>query len=143
MLDKPKTRIATIEDTPELARLNGLFNDIHEKADALAERLRNPQRVETPILAEINNHIVGFAAVRIVPTVFYTTPHAELTELFVEESHRRKGIGQALITHVEQFARENGASELVVLTGSDNEASQALYRGMGFEDLDQALVKSL
>lgn len=143
MIDKLKTRIATIEDAPELVRLNRLFNDIHEKADALAERLRNPQRVETPILAEIDNHIVGFAAVRIVPTVFYTTPHAEMTELFVEEVYRRKGIGQALITHVEQFARENGASELVVLTGSDNEASQSLYRGMGFEDLDQALVKSL
>ncbi len=143
MTDKPKTRIATVEDAEELTRLNALFNDIQEKPETLAERLGNPRRVETPILAEIDNRVVGFAAVRIVPTVFYTNPHAELTELFVEEAYRRKGVGQALITHAEQLAREGGASELIVLTGLDNEASQALYRGMGFEDLDQALIKAL
>lgn len=137
------TRLATVEDAHELARLNRWFNDIDEEPELLAERFRNPQRVETPILAVIDNQVIGFAAIRIVPSLFYKSPHAELTELFVEERFRRRGAAQALIHHAEQFAKECGAADLVVLTGSDNEASQSLYRGMGFEDLDQALAKAL
>lgn len=138
-----RTRIATITDAPDLARLNALFNGVIEDPSALAARLALPDRVETPILAFVDGRAVGFGAVRIVPPVFYSTPQAEITELFVEEAYRGKGVGRALMTHAEQLARERGAKHLLILVDAENDVAQKLYRGMGYQDWDLALLKFL
>lgn len=137
------TRIATPADAPDLARLNSLFNDSHDTPEQLAARLAAPNRVETPVLAEINGRIIGFAALRLVPSVFYATLHAELTELFVEEPYRRYGVGRILVAHVERLAREGGADELFVATDPANMPALALYHTLGFEDYDLSLCKAL
>ena len=136
------TRVATPDDAQELARLNLAFNGASEPAENLAERLSDPRRVETPILAERDNRLVGFAGVRIVPCEFYPTPHAELTELYVEPAYRRQGVGRALAAHAERLAQGSGATELFVLTGFENQAAQGLYRAMGYCDHDLALCKA-
>jgi len=85
--------------------------------------------------------VVGFASLRLVPCVFYAEPRAELTELFVEVAHRRRGIGHALVAYAERLAVEGGAKELFVLTGFENQAAQALYRARGYRDYDLAMCK--
>jgi ribosomal protein S18 acetylase RimI-like enzyme len=138
-----RTRIASIQDAPALASMNAAFNDSLETSEQIAQRLADPHRVETPIIAELDDEIVGFAAVRLVPCVFYPAPHAELTELFVEPGYRRRGIGRALLLHAERLALDGGADELVLLTGFTNQAAQALYRSLGYEDLDLQMYKHL
>jgi len=137
------THVATSEDAEALARLNGLFNRVFDPPQTLAHRLEDPRRVETPILAEINGCVVGFSAVRVVPCVFYGTPHAELTELFVEEAWRRRGVGRALMKHTENLAREKGATSLLLLVGFKNAEAQAFYRALGYADRDLAMEKKL
>ena len=80
---------------------------------------------------------------RLVPCLFYDTPHAELTELFVQEAYRRRGIGRALIAPAERLACEGGATELLVLTSLTNYEAQSLYHAMGYEDDDLAMSKTL
>jgi len=75
--------------------------------------------------------------------VFYATPHAELTELFVEPGYRRRGVGRALVAHAERLARERGAEELGVLTGFTNLEGQAFYRVVGYTDRELAMGKTL
>ncbi|HIB91670.1 TPA: N-acetyltransferase, partial [Candidatus Poribacteria bacterium] len=111
--------------------------------EQLSSRLANPHCVETPIVAEVDNGIVGFASLRLVSCLFYDTPHAELTELFVQEAYRRRGIGRALIAHAERLACEGGATELLVLTSFTNHEAQSLYHAMGYEDDDLAMSKTL
>lgn len=137
------TRVTTTQDAAELARLNAVFNNVHDPPEAIAARLADLHRVETPILAEVDGHAVGFAALRLAPCVFYTRPYAELTELFVEASYRRQGVGHALITHVEQLARESGAVGLALLTGLDNAGAQAFYRAHGYAGIDLGMIKKL
>lgn len=138
-----KTRLAQISDAVELARLNRLFNGVDDSGEQIKQRLADPRRVETPLIAEIEGRVVGFAAVRVVPTIFYAAPHAELTELFVEEAYRRQGVARALVAAAESLAREGGADEMVILTDTDNEAAQALYLEMGFTQRELALLKNL
>ena len=138
-----KSRIATLDDTHELVRLNTLFNGVQVEPDQLSSRLTNPYCVETPIVAEVDNRIVGFACLCLVQRVFYDMPHAELTELFVEAAYRCRGIGRTLVAHAERLAHENGAIELFVLTGFDNHEAQSLYYAMGYEDDDRAMSKAL
>ncbi len=129
------TRVATEHDAADLARLNALFNAVQAPPEVYAARLRDPARVETAVLA--------FAALRISPSLFYSSPHAEMTELFVEESHRRKGAARALIAHVEALAQAAGAHSLLIQTGDDNLAAQALYRACGYENHDISMLKHL
>jgi len=134
-------RPATVDDAYELARLNAAFNGSREAPEHVARRLADPRCVETPLVAEIDQRVVGFASLRLVPCVFYAEPRAELTELFVEVAHRRRGIGRALVAYAERLAVEGGAKELFVLTGFENQAAQALYRAMGYRDYDLAMCK--
>jgi GNAT superfamily N-acetyltransferase len=143
MNNQMKSRVATLDDTYELARLNAVFNGVQVGPEQLSSRLANPHCVETPIVAEVGNCIVGFASLCLVPRVFYDTPHAELTELFVQEAYRRRGIGRALVAHAERLACEGGATELFVLTGFTNREAQSLYHAMGYEDDRLAMCKAL
>ena len=136
-------RPATPDDAPALAYLNAIFNESSDPPEQIATRLRDPRRVETPILAEIDGQVAGFAALRVVPCVFYAAPHAELTELYVEPAYRKRGVARALVAYAEKLALEAGADALMLLTGHDNHAAQRLYRTLGYDDLDQALIKPL
>jgi GNAT superfamily N-acetyltransferase len=137
------TRVAAATDAEALARLNHDFNGVDEPPERLAQRMRNPARVETPILAEIDRVAVGLAALRMAPCVFYDAQHAELTELYVDPAYRRRGVGQVLIAHAEQLARAGGAKTLLVLTDFYNDEAQMLYRRAGFVNHDLAMEKEL
>ena len=140
------TRLAETIDTAGLAqlvRLNALFNGASDSADQIAPRLADPRRVETLILAEIDDRIIGFATLRVVPTLFFAEPYAELTELFVEESFRRRGAGRALVAHAESLSRQAGARRMIILTDFENTVAQSLYHSMGYTRYDIALCKGL
>ena len=140
------TRIAEYADAAGLAqlvRLNALFNGASDSTEQIAARLADPRRVETAILAEIDHCIVGFAALRIVPCIFFTESYAELTELYVDEGFRRQGAGRALVVHAERLACEAGARQMLILTDFYNNTAQSLYRAMGYVHYDIALTKDL
>jgi GNAT superfamily N-acetyltransferase len=138
-----KTRIASPEDSPALARLNATFNESRLPAEHYATRLADPNRVDTPILAEMDGAVVGFANLRILRPVFYEETYAELTELFVVETARRRGIGRLLLVHAESLATEAGAEEMIILTDFYNHAALELYRAMGYQHHDIGLGKKL
>lgn len=134
-------RVATDDDAAAVVYLNTLFNGSSEPAEKLAPRLADPQHVEKALLAEMDGQVVGFAGLRLVPALFYPTPQAELTELFVLETHRRQGVGRALVAYAESVARQNGAESLLILTDLSNSAAQTLYHALGYEDEALALRK--
>ena len=136
-------RAATAEDAAELARMNLIFNGVTDSPAQLRERLADPRRVETPLLAEVEGRAIGFAAVRVAPGLFYAAPRAELTELFVEEAYRRQGVGGALVACAERVARESGAEELWALTSPANKLARALYQARGYVVDDLAFRKTM
>jgi len=136
-------RIAQPSDAAEIARLNKLFNGVDAPPEEYAERLADARRVDIPILAEVDGRAVGLANLRLAPAVFYAEPYAELSELFVEEAYRRRGVGRALVQHAEDLAREAGADEMIILTDFYNRSAQMLYFHMGYEVHDMALSKNL
>lgn len=135
--------IAGAEDVPAIAKLNLLFNEATDPAEDIAARMGDPNCVETVILAKVADKAVGFALVRVVPTVLYADPHAELTELYVLEEYRQRGIASGLIAFAEQIAVQKGAQSILVQTGDDNLSALALYKKLGYEEYDLSLKKKL
>jgi ribosomal protein S18 acetylase RimI-like enzyme len=135
--------LATIDDAPAIAHLNLLFNEATDSADAIAARMSDLACVETVILAKVADDAIGFALVRVVPSVLYSTPHAELTELYVLEEFRQRGIASGLIAFAEQIAVQKGVRSILVQTGDDNLSALALYKKHGYEEYDLTLKKKL
>jgi ribosomal protein S18 acetylase RimI-like enzyme len=138
-------RHATASDAAALARLIEQFNSDHNPIVVtpaqVAARLAATLGVETTFVAEVEGRAAGFACLRLVPYMSGDEPYAELTDLFVAPPFRRRGLGRALIERVERAAREGGAAEVIILTGHDNAAAQALYRSLGYGDYAIALKR--
>jgi ribosomal protein S18 acetylase RimI-like enzyme len=135
--------IATVEDAPVIAKLNLLFNEVDESPQAITARMSDPACVETVILAKVTDEAIGFALVRVVPSVLYTAPHAELTELYVIDEYRQRGIASDLIAFAEKVAVQKGARSILVQTGEDNVPALTLYKKHGYEEYDLTLRKKL
>ncbi len=135
--------LATQADATAIAKLNLLFNEVDETAEAIATRMSDPNCVETVILAKVADKAVGFALVRVVPSVLYSIPHAELTELYVMEKYRKRGIASDLVAFAEQVAIQKGARSILVQTGDDNLPALELYKKLGYEEYDLVLKKRI
>jgi len=90
-------------------------------------------------LADMRHHIavaiddgvvVGFAS-----GVHYIHPDAAaqlwINEVSLAESHRRRGLGKAIMHALFQEGREHGCAEAWVLTYRDNVPAMALYSAVG------------
>lgn len=143
MTEKIQISLATTNDAPDIARLNLLFNEGHKFAEAIASDMINPACVESVILAKTSDQTIGFALIRIVPTILYATPHAELTELYVMEEFRQQGVASDLIAFAEKIAKQKGAKSILIQTSDDNIPALSLYHKLGYEEYDVVLKKDL
>ena len=55
-----------------------------------------------------------------------------LNDLFVDRSHRRKGIARQLLQRAEQHAQETGSVRIALATQIDNRAAKNLYEKLGY-----------
>ena len=109
---------------------------------AVQRRIDQSRGTETFVVAERDGKLLGFASLRLVPSLDLT-PYAELSDLFVAEPYRRQGVGRGLLGIIEQRARERGADRLILTTGLKNVDAQWFYRAVGFEDHALAMKKSI
>jgi GNAT superfamily N-acetyltransferase len=78
-------------------------------------------------VAEVDGRLAGFAIHHFHDSTWSIAPDCYLEDLFVEESHRGKGIGRALIEDLIALSRERGWSRLYWHTETDNIAARRLY----------------
>ena len=109
--------------------------------EQVAARMLACQSVLTTFLGEMDGQPVGFACLRLVPHLQGDEPYAELTDIYVDAPFRRHGVARALIARVEEAAQAAGASDVVIITGFDNEGAQAAYRAAGYADWALAMRK--
>ena len=74
----------------------------------------------------------GVLQLRFRFSVWMAAPDAWLEDLFVRESARRAGVGDALVGLAKERARERGAKRIELDTNEDNAGAIALYERHGF-----------
>ncbi|WP_268626094.1 GNAT family N-acetyltransferase [Paenibacillus alvei] len=137
-------RLATLTDAEELSRLNQEFNGGVKRAPAKIIESLNINHNELIAVAEINGKIVGFGCAQSFYSFCYEEPHGEITELYVEEAARRKGIAISIISYLEENLRERGVKNMKVLTGKRNNAAIRTYEHCDYvKDDEQVLKKRL
>ena len=93
-----------------------------------AQRVRRciEDRDTNVIMIRDRGVIAGFAIMR------YGEDEAQLFLLAVRPSHRRRGIGTALLSWLEVTGRTAGIQVIRLQVRSTNDAAIAFYRGVGF-----------
>lgn len=125
-------RQATPDDATELARLLDQFDGQGATPAQVAARMVACRGVLTTFLGELDGQPIGFACLRLIPHLQGDEPYAELTDIYVDAPFRRRGVARVLLARVEAAARAAGASEVVLITGFDNEGAQVAYRASGY-----------
>ncbi len=63
--------------------------------------------------------------------------------LYVAPEHRRRGIGSALVSLAENWARERGDKQISLQVFTTNKPAVNLYEQLGYENQSVLMVKSL
>ena len=129
---------ATVEDIPELARLFEDYRMFYRQPPAPEAALVfvsdhvTRQLTQFFVARSEGPDLAGFVHLLPTTSTLPMRPAWILEDLFVAPAQRRKGIGEALMLHAEQFARQSGAERLTLSTARDNHTAQALYRKLGW-----------
>lgn len=108
----------------------GEASDASRSACWLDENLRTSGlRV---FVAEDNGRFVGLAITMEIPASLRLARFWQIRDLFVLPSHRRLGVGRALLASVRAAAIASGALRLVVQTEVDNDPALRLYADSGY-----------
>ena len=137
------------KDLEELGRLFNLYRIFYEEEDDLEKASRyiserfNRRDSEIFVAQERNTELVGF--VQLYPSFCSVSavPILILYDLYVDHSHRGKGIGRLLMNAARDFAKDNGFRRLELSTAKDNHIGQSLYESLGYELDEEFLHYSL
>lgn len=91
---------------------------------------------EAVLVARENGRVVGFAELSVRPFAegCLTERVGYLEGWYVEEASRRRGVGRALASAAERWARQRGCRELASDAATDNEVSVRAHLACGFQD---------
>ena len=131
--------VAKASDLPRLVELLGILFESEAEFSADAEKQRAALQA---ILADPAKGRIFVARegrqVVAMASLLYTVSTAEggkaalFEDLVTAPEHRKRGIGEALLKHVVNEARNEGVLRITLLTDMQNERAQAMYRRAGF-----------
>jgi GNAT superfamily N-acetyltransferase len=143
-------RPASKSDEVALGRLGAALMRQHHAADPrrfvqvdrpeegygrfLVSQIANPDSLV--LVAERDNEILGYVFADVEGTSWRDLrgPCGFIHDVYVLESARRQGTGQALLHAAIEWAHSRGRSQVVLWTKSGNEAAQRLFATLGFRD---------
>jgi ribosomal protein S18 acetylase RimI-like enzyme len=70
-------------------------------------------------------------------------PAAWIYDVYIDEPHRGKGLGRALMERVEAQVREAGLTRMELHVWVDNDPAASLYRSLGFVPSGMEMFKRL
>ena len=133
MLEIVRAKLADVSDLHPLVEKYRAFYKQPENEKTLGylkSRLENDEAIV--FIARENDEAIGFTM--LYPTFSTVSLSAVwlLNDLYVEESHRGKGIASKLMETAENAAREAGATRVFLRTANDNTIAQSLYEGRSY-----------
>jgi ribosomal protein S18 acetylase RimI-like enzyme len=107
--------------------------------DLLTAMLRDPETLI--LLYDENGNLPGLMIVRVdqSPPILRESERAEITDLGVRKSERRRGIAGVLVDAGLEWVRASGVERVEVNVAHGNPEGQAFWRNRGFADLMDVL----
>jgi GNAT superfamily N-acetyltransferase len=125
----------TKNELPALANLYQQLipNDISvAKMEAVLNKHKeNPNHIV--LSAKIDGQLVGSLLAVVCNMLFGQCKSFMVVEdVVVDEAYRRNGVGAALMQYIEDYARKNNCSYIMLITDTDRVGSQQFYKSLGY-----------
>ena len=138
-------RLAAINDAEQLKILNDEFNGI---SNTTPEQIRNSltnNAQEIVVVDEESGLLTGFVCMQLKKSFCYKEYIPEITEVYVRQEYRNRGIASTMITFAEDYCiRHYAVSGFELLTGKENRTAQSVYEKLGYmEDGEMHLSKQI
>ncbi|MEM6400878.1 MAG: GNAT family N-acetyltransferase [Cyanobacteria bacterium P01_D01_bin.116] len=118
----------------ELIYLKAEFDGCPESIQATPEKLEadlfGKQPLAFVLLAEIDEHTIGFATYHFIYSTFLTKPGIWLDDLYVKATYRNLKIGELLIQYLCQIAQAKGCARIDWTVAISNERGIKFYERM-------------
>ncbi|XOK62464.1 N-acetyltransferase family protein [Paenibacillus elgii] len=136
----PEVRMATADDAADLARLNQAFNggELLPASEIIESMNRSSELI---VVATIDGKVVGFACAQSYKSFCYREGLGEITEMYIEQAARRKGLAASMIALLEDKLAERGVKNIKILTGSDNGPAIRTYERCGYIKDDEIFLQ--
>ncbi|MFB0844008.1 GNAT family N-acetyltransferase [Paenibacillus oleatilyticus] len=135
-----EVRMATADDAADLARLNQAFNGGELlPASEIIESMN--QSSELIVVATMDGKVVGFACAQSYKSFCYREGLGEITEMYIEQAARRKGLATSMIALLEDKLGERGVKIIKILTGSNNDPAIRTYERCGYVKDDEIFLQ--
>jgi GNAT superfamily N-acetyltransferase len=116
------------------------FERLDPPSSEARERLRQHLTASPPLfhsfLAELEGEPVGYITYYFTYSTFLAAPTLFLEDIFVQEKHRRSGIGRALFRHCVQEALDKGCGRIEWCVLDWNTKAMEFYLAQGGEKMD-------
>lgn len=125
--------IRTTSDHHEFKRLTALFDEYlidvdGEERDFFA--FYNNVRLDQVLVVFLDNQAVGCGAFK-----KFDDTTAEIKRMFVDPTHRGKGIARFILNEIEAWAAEEGYPDYILETSPKLESAIALYKKSGYSQI--------
>jgi myo-inositol-1(or 4)-monophosphatase len=137
-------RKASVEDTPAVTRL--LCELEHPSSEPFVQHEISCAFTEEKtilLVADQGEGPVGFLSLGIASPYYESGPFGRIRALCVSASHRREGIGAALVAEAERLARQQGCVHIEVSSHVRRQGAHDFYRQQGYVDDHRLFVKPL
>jgi GNAT superfamily N-acetyltransferase len=96
-------------------------------------------------VAMMSGVVVGMIGIRMQLSYVSDYLKTQVSALVTKEEYQGKGVGRALLEHVEQWVQEKGSNFLYLTSGIKDErlGAHEFYKKMGFEITGYRFVKKL
>lgn len=136
-----KLRSANVEDAEKLAKLFGQLGYACSPSE-LTERMNARVNTHNEIfVAEISETVVGVLVFNTLLPVHVPGKWGVVSALVVDESVRGKGIGAALLAHVELHAKRQGCTQIELSSNESRTQAHAFYERNGFAEKRKRFVR--
>jgi GNAT superfamily N-acetyltransferase len=117
------------------------YGDLSDEVSATAEDIRTalfgPKPSAQAVLASWGTEPAGFAIYSFTFASFVGKTGIFVENLYVEQGHRNKGVGKALLVHLARLGRELGCGRLEWAVLNWNERAMEFYQDLGAVPMDE------
>ncbi len=140
MSDRIDIRQATLADAQQIAKLCHQLGYACSEA-AVEQRLKNIQQNKNHavFIAESLDRAIAWIHVYVCPHV-QVDLQAEIGGLIVDENARDCGIGQCLMQHAQEWAAEQGCTNILVRSNIVRQKAHNFYEKIGYSKIKTSLV---